>query len=460
MRKVDLRMNELEKYNIIRNLLEKDGNKQRAALKLQCNIRTIYRLINIYKTKGKEGFIHGNRNKQPIKTIGSNIKNDILLLYENKYHGFNINHFKDMLQDRENIIISYGSLYQLLFSNNIYSPKIQKTTRKNIRKIIIKQSKANLSDKEINEIVNHQIALEDSHPRRERAKYFGELLQMDASNHIWFGNIKTHLHLAIDDATGAIVGAYFQNEETLFGYYSLFKQTLENYGIPAKFLTDNRTVFNYNSNGQSSSERDVLTQFGYACKTLGVALDTTSIAQAKGRVERVFETLQSRLVNELKLDNIQTIEEANLFLKSYVKQFNKRFALPLNNIISVFEKQPIPSIINNTLAILEERTIDNGNSIKYKNTYYQPFKYDNMVCFRPKTKCLVIKCFDGTLLVSIDEEVFQLKELLRNERFSKEFDEVLIKKEKIKYIPPMSHPWKLASFKKYLEKAHTTNAYA
>ena len=430
MRKADLKMNELQKYEIIKNLVQKDGNKLRAAKKLGCDIRTIYRLINIYKTKGKYGFIHGNRNKKPTTCIESSLKNEIILLYTNKYKDFNISHFKDMLEEKENILISYGSLYQLLYKEKLYSPKIHKQTKKKIKKAELRKQHTSLSDKEINEIVSHQIALEDAHPRRERAKYFGELLQMDASNHIWFGNSKTHLHLSIDDATGAIVGAYFQKEETLHGYYTIFKQILEKYGIPFKFLTDNRTVFNYNSNGQSSSERDVLTQFGYACKTFGVSLETTSVPQAKGRVERVFETIQSRLVNEMKLDNIQTIEEANIFLKKFIPRFNKRFALPFNNIKSVFEKQPSPSLINNTLAVLEERTIDNGNSIKYKNKYYQPFKHDRMECFIPKTKCLVINCYDGTLLATVDDEVYQLKELSRNERFSKEFDEKL-KKENI-----------------------------
>lgn len=284
MRKVDLRMNESNKYDIIKNPVEKDGNKLRAAEKLGCDIRTIYRLINVYKSKGKYGFVPGNRNRNPIKTIPNNIKDEKLLLYENKYNCFNITHFKDMLEDREDIIISYGSLYQLLYSNNFYSPKIQRKTRKRIKKQELRKQKQNLSDEELEQIVSHRIDLEDAHPRRERYKHFGELLQMDASHHLWFGNFKTHLHLAIDDATGAIVGTSFQKEETLFSYYTVFKQTLEKYGIPFKFLTDNRTVFNYNSNGLSSSERDVLTQFGYACKTLGVCLETTSIAQAKGRV--------------------------------------------------------------------------------------------------------------------------------------------------------------------------------
>ena len=205
------------------NLVEKDGNKLRAAEKLDCDIRTIYRLINVYKNKGKYGFVHGNRNKNPIKTIPSNIKDEILLLYENKYNGFNIAHFKDMLEDREDIVISYGSLYQLLYSNNFYSPKIQRKTRKRIKKQELRKQKQSLSDEELEQIVNHQIDLEDAHPRRERCKYFGELLQMDASHHLWFGNFKTHLHLAIDDATGAYVGANGEKDETFFDHKTDFK---------------------------------------------------------------------------------------------------------------------------------------------------------------------------------------------------------------------------------------------
>ncbi|MEG2847485.1 MAG: helix-turn-helix domain-containing protein [Bacilli bacterium] len=93
MRKVELRMNENYKYEIIKNLIEKNGNKLRAAEKLNCNIRTIYRLIKLYNEKGKQGFIHGNRDRKPIKSI--NCKSDILLLYDNKYSNFNIAHFKD-----------------------------------------------------------------------------------------------------------------------------------------------------------------------------------------------------------------------------------------------------------------------------------------------------------------------------------------------------------------------------
>ena len=173
-----------------------------------------------------------------------------------------------------------------------------------------------MSNEQINYIVNHEIALENSHPRCENPKYFGEIIEQDGSIHMWFGVIKTCLHLAIDKATSTIVGAWFDYQETLNGYYHVFYQILTNYGIPYKFITDNRTVFNYMSLNpdKRTSDKDVLTQYGYACKQLGVELETTSVSQAKGLIERTNGTFQGRLVNELKLNGITTIEEANKYL--------------------------------------------------------------------------------------------------------------------------------------------------
>ena len=320
-----------------------------------------------------------------------------------------------------------------------------------------------MTDEQINTIVNHEIALEDSHPRGEKPKYFGEVIEQDGSIHQWFGDIKTCLHLAIDKATSTIVGAYFDKQETLNGYYHVFYQILTKYGIPYKFLTDNRTVFNYISLNpdKRTSDKDVLTQYGYACKQLGVDLETTSVSQSKGLIERTNGTFQGRLVNELKLYGITTIEDANKYLIDvFVPYFNERFALDYKKFESVFEESPNKERINYTLAVLTPRKIDNGNSIKYYGKYYQPYLNNKLKCFAPKTEALVIKAFNGDLLVTIDEQVLELRELSRNERFSKEFDEVIEIKEKKKYIPPMTHPWKLSSFKKQLQKSHQQHQYA
>ena len=125
------------------------------------------------------------------------------------------------------------------------------------------------------------------------------------------------------------------------------------------------------------------------------------------------------------------------------------------------EVSPPTEKINYTLAVLSPRKIDNGNSIKFKNEYYQPYENNQLKCFKPKTECLVIKAFNGELLVTIDEKVYELRKLQSHKKYSEEFDAIPEpKKEKKKYIPPMTHPWKLASFKKQLEKAHTQRIYA
>lgn len=459
-------MKEQEKYDVIKELVDHNGNKNRASEKLGISRRQINRLINTYMEKGKAGFVHGNRTRKPINALDKSISEDIILLYKNKYQDWNFNHFKEFLEKNENIKVSYDFIYKHLTKEGILSPKARKKTKRAYtKKKLLEEKKINIamSNEQIEVIVNHEIALEDSHPRGEKPKYFGEIIEQDGSIHIWFGGIKTCLHLAIDKATSTIVGAWFDKQETLNGYYHVFYQILINYGIPYKFLTDNRTVFNYMSLNpdKRTSDKDVLTQYGYACKQLGIELETTSISQAKGLIERTNGTFQGRLVNELKLNGITTIDEANKYLlEVFVPDFNKRFAMDYKKFSSVFEDSPSLDKINYTLAVLTTRKIDNGNSIKYQNKYYQPYLDGQLKCFTPKTEALVIKAFNGELLVTVDEQVLELKELSRNERFSKEFDEVIETKEKKKYIPPMTHPWKIEYFKKQLKKAHTYHAYA
>ncbi|MEG2245264.1 MAG: ISNCY family transposase, partial [Erysipelotrichaceae bacterium] len=259
--------------------------------------------------------------------------------------------------------------------NGFRSPEIQKRTKRKLKKEeLLKEKKyKNIEFSELDEIVNHQVRLEDSHPRQEKPKYFGEIIEMDGSIHNWFGKDKTCLHLAIDVSTGTIVGGYFQSQETLKGYYTILYQILIKYGIPLKFKTDNRTVFNYNrlDLNKRTSDKDVLTQFGYACSILGTDLETTSVSQAKGTIERANGTFQRRLVNELNLLGITSMNEANDYLiKKFIPSFNRKFSRNYKLFESVFVDAPTPKNLNYILSILTERKIDNGNSIKFKNSYY------------------------------------------------------------------------------------------
>ena len=468
MKEVKLRMNEQEKYEVIKELVDHKGNKNRASKKLGLSRRQIDRLIIIYKEKGKAGFVHGNRTRKPVNALDKSISEDIILLYRNKYYDFNFSHFKEFLKKDENIDVSYDFIYKNLTKAGILSPKARKKTKREYaKKKLLQEKKINLamSDEQIEHIVNHEVALEDSHPRGEKPKYFGEIIEQDGSIHLWFGETKTCLHLAIDKATSTIVGAYFDKQETLNGYYHVLYQILTNYGIPYKFITDNRTVFNYMSLNpdKRTSDKDVLTQYGYACKQLGIELETTSVSQAKGLIERTNGTFQGRLVQELRINNITTIDKANEYLINvFVPYFNQKFALDYKKFESVFESSPSLEKINYTLAILTPRKIDNGNAIKFKNKYYQPYIDGELKCFLPKTECLVIETFDGNIFVTIDENIYNLKELERNQRFSKEFDQEdnnQIKEKKI-YRPPMSHPFKLQSFLRQMEKSHKQHQYA
>lgn len=447
-------MNENDKYTTIKKLIETNGSKQRAALYLGCSVRHINRMINGYKKYGKSHFIHGNRGRKPSIALEPKIRQTIVDLYRTKYDGANFTHFSELLEKHEHIDVSANTIRTILMDEFILSPKARRTTKKKTSEYLNELKKSAKSKKDINNIQNTIIGIEDAHPRHPRCAYIGEMLQMDASIHLWFGQQKTQLHIAVDDATGAIMGAYFDSQETLNGYYNVLHQVLTTYGIPYMLFTDRRTVFEYKKKKSPSIEDDTFTQFSYACKQLGIELKTSSVAQAKGRVERMFETLQSRLPLEMRLASIATLEEANEFLNHYIKEFNAQFALPVDNIKSVFEKQPSKEKINLILAVLNSRKIDNGSCLKFNKRYYLPVdKNGHAVYYHKGTSGIVIKAFDNNLYFCVDEKVYALELIPERASLSKNFDFIDTPKvPKKHYIPPMSHPWKQASFEHYCSK--------
>jgi transposase len=455
IRKVNLNMTEDFKYKIIKKLVETNGNKKAAALRIGCTIRNVNRLIKGYRSKGKEFFTHGNKGRKPVHAIPEDTRRMITDLYQTKYHGANFTHYSELLAIHEKISVTPSTINTILMAEHILSPKACRVTKKRVKSELLEQQETSCLSTDVKlEIERCIIAIEDAHPRRPRCAYFGEMIQMDASLHPWFGNSKSQLHIAIDDSTGVIVGAYFDEQETLKGYYNVLQHILVEYGIPAMLFTDRRTVFEYKQKKAPTTEEDTFTQFGYACKQLGVQIKTSSVPQAKGRVERLFQTLQSRLPLELKLAGATTIRQANEFLNHYIKEFNAKFALEINHTKSVFETQPSVEKTNLTLAVLADRKIDCGHCVRFETKYYMPNDANNNpTYFRKGTDALVIKAFDGGLFVSIDNKIYGLNEIPSHQATSKNFD---FREEKPKmrkrYLPPMNHPWKQASFQAYLEK--------
>ena len=294
IRKVELSMDEQKKYEVIKSLADHPApNKQRAALTLGCTVRHINRMLKGYKEHGKAYFIHGNRGRKPANTIPNETRNLVVDLYRNKYYDANFVHFTELLGKHDDIHISPSAVMSILEAEYILSPKATKAKKKRIKEQLKADKKAAKSQKEADQIQINLVALEDAHSRRPRAAYFGELQQMDATPYEWIPGQIWHLHLAIDDATGRITGGWFDTQETLNGYYHVFHQILTTYGIPYKFFTDRRTVFTYKKKNSPSIDEDTYTQFAYACKQLGVELGSSSVPQAKGRVERLNQTLQS-----------------------------------------------------------------------------------------------------------------------------------------------------------------------
>ena len=448
-------MNEQRKYEVIKGLVDHldTANKDRAALILGCTKRHINRMIQGYIKDGKAFFIHGNRGKKPATTIRPDVRSQVIDLYRTKYYKANFEHYTELLKKHEGISISSSSVMSILESEYILSPKATKAKRRRIKQALRAKKQAATSKKELSQIQANLVAVEDAHSRRPRCAYFGELLQMDATPYEWVPGQIWHLHLAIDDASGVVTGAWFDTQETLNGYYHVFEQILTDYGIPYKFLTDKRTVFTYKKKGALSDDKDTYTQFAYACKQLGIQLESSSIPQAKGRIERLNQTLQSRLPIEFRLAGVTDINNANEFLYHYIKEFNEKFSLPCNGIKSVFEKQPSKEKINLTLAVLTERTVDAGHAIQFEKKFYKMVDNKGMQThYRKGTKVMLIKAFDRSLFACVnDKDIYALEEIPPHEHKSKDLDSDYKQPEPRKpYIPPMNHPWRLGAFYKFV----------
>ena len=447
-------MNEQKKYEVIKSLAAhpETANKDRATLILGCTKRHINRMLQGYSRSGKDFFIHGNRGKKPATTISIEIRQKVIDLYRNKYFEANFEHYTELLKKNEDISISASSVMSILESEYILSPKATKAKRRRIKQKLKEQKKAAKTKKELSSIQVNLVSVDNAHSRRPRCAYFGELQQMDATPYEWVHGQVWHLHLAIDDASGIVTGAWFDTQETLNGYYHVLEQILTDYGIPYKFLTDKRSVFTYKKKDVLSDDKDTYTQFAYACKQLGIELESSSIPQAKGRIERLNQTLQSRLPIELRLAGVTDINKANEFLHSYIKEFNEKFALPLYGIKSVFETQPSKEKINLTLAVLTERTVDAGHAIQFEKKFYKMIDNKGLQThYRKGTKVMLIKAFDRSMFACVnDKDIYALEEIPAHEHKSKDLDaDYKQPKPRKPYIPPMNHPWRLDAFNKF-----------
>ena len=448
MRKVSLTMTNHYTYTLVKQYVENGGSVKRLTARLNKSERTVYRYIKGYKEHGKSFFVHGNTGRRPVTTIPDEIKKHIIEIYNSSLYDTNFTHFYEILQEEypQYAHISLSTIRNIFKKEDLPSPKARRSTLKALRRKLKLQEKEGVADIP-DMLIEEPIESTCPHPRRERSKYAGELLYMDASIHPWFGPNyeKTALHASIDDSTGTLTGLYMDTKETLKSYYHSLAYTLANFGIPVTIQTDGRTVFEYKRAGVRSTENDTPTQFTYACKQLGTEVAAGHSAQEQGKVERLFQTLQSRLSVEFRRRGITDIDAANEFLtKEFIPYVNAKFARAFNDTTSVFEGPMELADINLALSVLSERTVDNGHCISYQNEYYKFLKTNGeLAVLKPKQKVLVIKSLDGTMYPSCKEVLYVLEKIPHNTAHSKNFDYVEeTPRPRKQYIPDMRHPWK------------------
>ena len=403
-------LNDAYVESVIRKAISGKITTGQAAAKLGVSKQYVNRLKRSYSAKGASCFTHGNKGKaKPWKTRPET-EGKILALYKGKYAGFNFRHFLEKLNEEEGIAITYKPLHRILTSAGLKSPKRHKTGKE-----------------------------KPKHPSRPRRKGFGELLQIDASIHNWFGDSlpKATLHGAIDDATGTVMGLWFEKEETLKGYYEMMWQILNRYGIPEAFYGDNRTIFEFRKLSEKSQtiDRDVHINFKRMCRQLGIELITTSVSQAKGRIERLWGTLQSRLISELRIRGITTIAAANSYLPQFTSDYNRRFAVKPDMESSVFAPPPSPKEIDFYLSTEFQRTADNGSSFGFRGKRCQLVDENGWAARIPaKTVIDIYVTRSGKEVAVHDGRLWYLAEVEKRGCEKKA--------GRPKWVPGPNHPWK------------------
>ena len=438
---MELNDKERKKLEVIRKVISKEMTIKEATCELGLSRQHIHRLINIYKKEGESGFAHKSRGKTPSNKIDYKIIEEIQQLYLNDFYDHNYEHFFEEIKDRYSI--SYPSLYRCLSSDDIISPLAHKETIKLYNE---RMEKAINGEEKIQEEIvelfqSRQIAFEKSHTRRSSNNYgFGQEVQMDACEKIWFGNVVTYLHLAVDKGTKKVLFGWFEYEELTRGYFVLLYNIIINYGIPEKIKADNRNSFSNNKNQVDT------TQFGSICNALGIQLETTSIPTGKPNVERENGTFKNRLIAELRRKGITDIDEANKYLNEiFIPKMNKKFSYEIDPKTSKMKPNNY-SLEELNLIISEKytRIIDNASSIKYNNKYYVPInpKTGEVTCFMKKTECTFIITYNAEYWCKIEGNYYMMLEIQdRNTTMKKENDNDN-PTEKKKYIPPENHPWR------------------
>ncbi|MBN2255264.1 MAG: ISNCY family transposase [Deltaproteobacteria bacterium] len=299
---VTLNDKEQKRLEVLNLVISNKISRREAADVLDLSLRHTKRLAAAYRKEGAAGLAHGNRGRMPFHALDPAIKLKVTQLARSKYVGFNFSHFTELLGEKEGIQLSRSSVRRILLGNGLRSPKKRKAPK-------------------------HR-------SRRPRLPQEGMLLQIDGSPHDWLEGRGSVLCLigAIDDATGKVPYAHFQAQENSEGYFLLLREITRKYGIPLALYHDRHSIFEVNPDKLPALEEQLagqrpLTQFGRLMTELGITSISANSPQAKGRIERLWNTFQDRLSSELRLSGAKTLAEANRTLADFLPRFNRKFAV-------------------------------------------------------------------------------------------------------------------------------------
>jgi len=349
MKEVTLAMTQkqINRYHVIMKSLEGKMTVSEVAAAIGLSGRQVKRLRNGVREGGAAFLIHKNKDKPSTRATPEEIKQKVVSLYRSEmYRGANFLHFSELLAEHEGVELSYSTIRNALTAAGEESPKKRRRFK--------------------------------PYRSRKRKAQEGLLIQMDATPYEWFGGkAKYALHGGVDDATGKITGAYMTKNECLHGYFETMRQTVEQNGVPIAAYTDRHAIFRSQKADRLTIEEQLSgklatdTQFGRAMKELGVNMIFARSAQAKGRIERLWETLQSRLVIEFRIRNIKTVHEANAFLAEYIPRFNEQFAVEPEQTEPAYSPLSPELDLDLVLCVKETRSTDNGGVFSFSRKSFQ-----------------------------------------------------------------------------------------
>ena len=407
---------ELQRLHVVRKAIDKHLTQVSAADILCLSTRQIKRIIKRVKEEGDTGIAHKSRGRLSNRGFPKEVKNKVIKTYKGKYHDFGPTLASEKLAELDKIKLSAETLRKWLIKEGLWE---QRRKRKKHRQW------------------------------RERKHHLGRMIQVDGSHHDWFEGRGSECVLMgyIDDATNRVYARFYEYEGT-FPAMDSFKRYITKYGLPHSLYMDKHPTYKSTAKQTIEDElnnTDAMSQFERALKELGVDIIYANSPEAKGRIERLFNTFQDRVIKEMRLKGIKSIPEANNFLRYYLPIYNRRFNVEAIEKGDLHRRIPEGLDLDSILCIKTKRGLKNDTTIAHNSKLYQILEQVDT------KKVTVEERISGRMLITYKDKSLRYKEI--TQRPVKK-DTLIAKEAKPRktYIPSKNHPWRI-----YKTKRHSQN---